>query len=86
MKCENVLLTKDLKPLLTDFGFSKHLSDMGELSKTYCGSSAYAPLEILKGEFVNPLTVKNVKTKLSEFEWIDHIITNGSYGWIIGLT
>ncbi|XP_066934960.1 testis-specific serine/threonine-protein kinase 3-like [Clytia hemisphaerica] len=49
LKCENILLSHDLKPLLTDFGFAKHLPKFHELNKTFCGSSAYAPIEILKG-------------------------------------
>eukprot|EP00794_Sanderia_malayensis_P018271 gene18271-20091_t len=48
LKLENVLLTKDLVPKLSDFGFTR-IAEHSELCKTYCGSAAYAPLEILTG-------------------------------------
>jgi len=49
LKCENILLTENMEPLLTDFGFSKRITNVHDLNQTYCGSSAYAPIEILKG-------------------------------------
>lgn len=33
---------------LTDFGFTRHVT-VGELSCTYCGSTAYASPEVLQG-------------------------------------
>ncbi|XP_076806642.1 testis-specific serine/threonine-protein kinase 1-like isoform X2 [Clavelina lepadiformis] len=58
LKCENLLLDKDHKLLLTDFGFSKpmlfdtrgHVS----LSQTFCGSAAYAAPEIIQGRPYDP--------------------------------
>lgn len=41
-----------MKPLLTDFGFAKHLPKFSDLNRTFCGSSAYAPIEILKGKTI----------------------------------
>jgi len=53
LKCENILLDKDLNIKLSDFGFSKSLSrdENGRiiLSKTFCGSAAYAAPEVLQG-------------------------------------
>uniref|UniRef100_A0A8C3J1W4 non-specific serine/threonine protein kinase n=2 Tax=Scolopacidae TaxID=8917 RepID=A0A8C3J1W4_9CHAR len=53
LKCENILLDVDLNIKLSDFGFSKSLSrdENGKtiLSKTFCGSAAYAAPEVLQG-------------------------------------
>ncbi|NXC48678.1 TSSK1 kinase, partial [Penelope pileata] len=53
LKCENILLDEHLNVKLSDFGFSKHLSrdENGKviLSKTFCGSAAYAAPEVLQG-------------------------------------
>ncbi|NWX73030.1 TSSK1 kinase, partial [Alca torda] len=53
LKCENILLDENLNIKLSDFGFSKSLSRDGNgktiLSKTFCGSAAYAAPEVLQG-------------------------------------
>ncbi|KAM5237693.1 testis-specific serine/threonine-protein kinase 1-like [Ctenodactylus gundi] len=53
LKCENLLLDKDYNIKVTDFGFSKRCTrdDSGHLtlSKTFCGSAAYAAPEVLQG-------------------------------------
>ena len=49
LKCENVLLDEKMNPKLTDFGFAKRINQRTDLSMTFCGSAAYAPLEILLG-------------------------------------
>ncbi|NXE09546.1 TSSK1 kinase, partial [Lophotis ruficrista] len=53
LKCENILLDGDLNIKLSDFGFSRSLSqdENGKtiLSKTFCGSPAYAAPEVLQG-------------------------------------
>ncbi|NWU97950.1 TSSK1 kinase, partial [Upupa epops] len=53
LKCENILLSEDLKVKLADFGFSKFLSRDEKhriiLSKTFCGSAAYTAPEVLEG-------------------------------------
>jgi len=58
LKCENLLMTKDNRVKITDFGFSRFCTDAltGRriLSRTYCGSAAYAAPEILKGNPYNP--------------------------------
>jgi len=58
MKCENLLMTKDNRVKITDFGFARYATDPATgrriLSRTYCGSAAYAAPEILKGNPYNP--------------------------------
>lgn len=53
LKCENLLLDKEKKIIISDFGFARDnlTSTTGKrkLCHTYCGSYAYAPPEILKG-------------------------------------
>ncbi|XP_062890815.1 testis-specific serine/threonine-protein kinase 3-like [Mobula hypostoma] len=50
LKCENTLLDKSFNVKLADFGFAKYFrSGTGELSKTFCGSTAYAAPEVLQG-------------------------------------
>jgi len=48
LKCENILLSSDNRVLISDFGFAKCVEG-NTLNETYCGSSAYAPIEILNG-------------------------------------
>lgn len=57
LKCENLLLFKDNKVKIADFGFGRACVDADGrriLSETYCGSAAYAAPEILKGTKYNP--------------------------------
>ncbi|XP_077991390.1 testis-specific serine/threonine-protein kinase 2-like [Glandiceps talaboti] len=48
LKCENILLDGQNHIKVTDFGFARQITQ-GELSKTFCGSAAYAAPEILQG-------------------------------------
>jgi len=48
LKCENILLTKKQVVKIADFGFAR-LIGARDLSKTYCGSAAYAAPELLQG-------------------------------------
>ncbi|XP_012697071.1 testis-specific serine/threonine-protein kinase 1-like [Clupea harengus] len=58
LKCENLLLDKDFNMKVGDLGFSRKLSYDGNgdmvLSKTFCGSTAYAAPEVLQGTPYNP--------------------------------
>lgn len=58
LKCENVLLDENLSVRLTDFGFARPIEyeENGEvkLSKTFCGSAAYAAPEIIQGLAYDP--------------------------------
>ena len=45
LKCENVLLSKKNQVKLADFGFARKLAPT-DLSKTFCGSAAYAAPEL----------------------------------------
>lgn len=48
LKCENILLTKKQVVKIADFGFAR-IIESNDLSKTYCGSAAYAAPELLQG-------------------------------------
>jgi len=59
LKCENILLFKNNKVKIADFGFARLSVDSEGrriYSETYCGSAAYAAPEILKGTRYNPKT------------------------------
>lgn len=53
LKCDNILLDKDMNVKLSDFGFSKRCFRDGNgkmlPSKTFCGSAAYAAPEVIQG-------------------------------------
>ena len=49
LKCENMLLSRNLRLKISDFGFSRRFTDTQKL-ETYCGSYAYAAPEIIIGE------------------------------------
>ncbi|XP_059152888.1 testis-specific serine/threonine-protein kinase 1-like [Physella acuta] len=55
LKCENILLRRDMTAILSDFGFSRTLPNNSFLSSTYCGSAAYASPELLRGKPYRPL-------------------------------
>ena len=48
LKCENVLLSSQNQIKLADFGFSRYMTAT-DVSKTFCGSAAYAAPELLQG-------------------------------------
>ncbi|XP_069476043.1 testis-specific serine/threonine-protein kinase 2 isoform X2 [Ambystoma mexicanum] len=58
LKCENLLLDKEFNIKVSDFGFAKRCQhdENGKihLSKTFCGSAAYAAPEVLQGVAYQP--------------------------------
>ncbi|GCC35165.1 hypothetical protein chiPu_0013647 [Chiloscyllium punctatum] len=55
IKCENILITADNIPKLTDFGLATCIKSSESCpSSTFCGSAAYAAPEILNGEKYDP--------------------------------
>ncbi|XP_013993833.1 testis-specific serine/threonine-protein kinase 1 [Salmo salar] len=58
LKCENLLLDQDFNLKVSDFGFARRIKydEDGQmiLSKTFCGSAAYASPEVLQGVPYNP--------------------------------
>lgn len=48
IKCDNILLDSTNRIKLTDFGFARKMTK-SDLSKTFCGSAAYAAPEVLQG-------------------------------------
>uniref|UniRef100_A0A9J2PYA2 Protein kinase domain-containing protein n=1 Tax=Ascaris lumbricoides TaxID=6252 RepID=A0A9J2PYA2_ASCLU len=56
LKCENILLDSCDNVKLCDFGFARMMKD-GDVSRTFCGSRAYAAPEILRQIPYNGFTV-----------------------------
>jgi serine kinase len=49
LKCENMLLSRNFRLKISDFGFARRFTETQKL-QTYCGSYAYAAPEIIIGE------------------------------------
>lgn len=47
LKPENIVLDKSGHAMLTDFGLSKKTNDLDDINKSFCGTPAYLPLEII---------------------------------------
>ncbi|XP_058818649.1 testis-specific serine/threonine-protein kinase 1-like [Topomyia yanbarensis] len=57
LKCENILISKNMNIKLSDFGFARNCIDETSnaiFSKTFCGSAAYAAPEIVGGKPYRP--------------------------------
>merc|ERR1719238_418577 len=48
LKCENILINTMNQCQIADFGFAREMN--GVMSKTFCGSAAYAAPELLRGK------------------------------------
>ncbi|KAK6171203.1 hypothetical protein SNE40_019442 [Patella caerulea] len=56
LKCENILLKDDGTVMVSDFGFAREIDTTSRtLSKTFCGSTAYASPELLCGVPYDPI-------------------------------
>ena len=54
LKLENILLSEDFQPIVTDFGFARYIGiakDQRKRSTTFCGSYSYVAPEILQGAY-----------------------------------
>ena len=52
LKLENILLSEDYQPIVTDFGFARYIGSTKahrKRSTTFCGSYSYVAPEILRG-------------------------------------
>jgi serine/threonine protein kinase len=47
LKPDNIVLDRDGHALITDFGLSKKTDDIDSMNKSFCGTPAYLPLEII---------------------------------------
>lgn len=47
MKPENIVLDSKGHALLTDFGLSKKTNSLDDINKSFCGTPAYLPLQII---------------------------------------
>lgn len=58
LKCENILISANMNVKLSDFGFARTCTDPSSgtaiMSKTFCGSAAYAAPEIISTTPYNP--------------------------------
>lgn len=48
LKCENILLARNNEIKIADFGFAREV-EQDQLSRTFCGSAAYAAPEVIMG-------------------------------------
>ncbi|XP_071107830.1 testis-specific serine/threonine-protein kinase 3-like [Haliotis cracherodii] len=54
LKCENILIKKNMDIIISDFGFSRRFDQNNKPSKTFCGSAAYASPQLIKGTPYDP--------------------------------
>jgi testis-specific serine kinase len=59
LKCENILISRRMNIKIADFGFARScVTDDGKLmmSRTFCGSAAYAAPEVVDGRPYDPMS------------------------------
>ena len=47
LKPENIVVDRDGHVLITDFGLSKKIDNIESVNRSFCGTPAYIPLEII---------------------------------------
>ena len=74
LKLENILLSEDDQPIVTDFGFARYVGstkDRRTRSTTFCGSYAYVAPEILQGTYMTTKLHTKFVIKTEAENWVN---------------
>lgn len=73
LKLENILLSEDFQPIVTDFGFARYIGiakDQRKRSTTFCGSYSYVAPEILQGAYTMTLIERSFDLSCSRWRGV----------------